>query len=107
MWDGGNSHKETSACQVKFLSIIEDLEDDPDKEFLKNLHNVETIGYETSLRNCPEVFPGKTKQRVYDDRRSFLGNYKTVLGKEEALQKVIDKDLEEGLVSGPFSLERL
>ena len=33
---------------------------------------------------------------------SFLGNYKTVLGKAAALQKAIDKDLAEGLVSGPF-----
>ena len=30
-----------------------------------------------------------------------------MLGKEEALQKVIDKDLEEGLVPGPFSWEQL
>ena len=40
-------------------------------------------------------------------KREFLGNYKTALGKEEALQKVIGKDLEEGLVSGPYSLEQL
>ena len=85
--DSGNSHKETSVFQVKFLSIIADLEDDADKEFLKNLHNVETIGYGTSLGNCPEFFPDKTKQRVYADQRSFLGNYKTVLGKEGIYKK--------------------
>ena len=68
---------------------------------------METIGYNECLGTSPEVFPDKTTQRVYDDRRNFLGNYKTVLGKEEALQRVIGKDLEEGLVSGPFSLEQL
>ena len=34
-------------------------------------------------------------------------NYKTVLCKEEALQKVIAKDPEEGLASGPFSESEL
>ena len=99
--------KKSQRFRLNFLRIIADLEDGSDKEFLKNLHNGATIDCETSLGNCPEVFPGKTKQSVYDDRRSFLGNYKTVLGKEEALQKVIDKDLEEGLLSGSFSLEQL
>ena len=56
---------------------------------------------------APRSPPVELKQRVYDDPREFLGNYKTVLGKEEALQKVIEKDLEEGLASGPFSLEQL
>ena len=45
----------------------------------------------------------KTKQRVYDERRQFLGNYKTVVGKEEALQRVIGEDSQEGLLPGPFS----
>ena len=93
--------------RLDFLSAIAELENDPGKIFLQNLHNGATIGYEKDLGSCPEVFPGKTKQRIYDDPREFLGNYKTVLGKEEALQKVIDKDLEEGLVSGPFSWEQL
>ena len=35
--------------------------------------------------------------------REFLRNYKTFLGKEEALRKVIDQDLQKGLVSRPFS----
>ena len=93
--------------RLNFLSTIADFENDPDKDFLKNLANRATIGYETSLGNSPEVFPDEAKQRVYDDQRSFLGNYKTVLCKEEALQKGIDKDLEEGLASVPFTLEQL
>ena len=32
----------------------------------------------------------------------MLPNYKTVLGKEEALQNVIDGEIEEGLANGPF-----
>ena len=74
------------------------------RSILQNLHNGATIGYEKDPGSCPEVFPGETKQRIYDDPREFRGNYKTVPGKEEALRKVIDKDLEEGLVSGPFFL---
>ena len=50
---------------------------------------------------------GKTKHRVFDERREFLGNYKTVLGKEEALRKATGEDLEEGLVSRPFSESEL
>ena len=67
----------------------------------------ETIGYDKCLGTPPEVFHGKTKQRIYDDQRSFLCNYKTTLGKEEELQNFIGEDLEEGLVSGPFSLAEL
>ena len=47
------------------------------------------------------------KHRVYDEQREFLGNYKTVLGKEEALQKVIGEELGEGLVSVPFAESEL
>ena len=39
--------------------------------------------------------------------RSFLGNYKTGIGKEDALQKAIYKDLEEGMLSGPFTESEL
>ena len=59
------------------------------------------------MGNCAEVFTGKTKQRVCDEQREFLGNYKTVVGKEEALQKAIWQDSEEGPVSGPFSESEL
>ena len=93
--------------RMDFITAIAEIENDPGKVFLQNLHNRATIGYEKSLRSRPEVFPVIAKQRVYDDPMGFLGNYKTVLGKEEALQKVIAKDLEEGLVLGPFSLEQL
>ena len=55
----------------------------------------------------PRSPPCETRQRVYGEQRSLLGNYKTGLGKEEALRKVIGKDSEEGLVSGPFALEEL
>ena len=99
--------KKPQRFRLNFLSAISELENDPEKEFLQSPHKGATIGYEKCLGACPEVFHGKTKQRVYDDQRSFLCNYKTVVCKEEALQKVIDKDLEEGLVSGPFSLEQL
>ena len=72
-------------------------------KFLRNLENGATIGYKLELGNFQEFHMAKTKQRAYDEQRECLGNYKTVLFKEEALQKVIDKGLEEGLVSGPFS----
>ena len=99
----GPTIQKPQCFRLNFLSIIAELENDTDKGFLQNLHKGATIGYSECLGTFPEVFPGKTKQRVYD-RRNFLGNYKTVLGKEEALQKVIGEDIEEGLVSGPFSL---
>ena len=88
--------------RLNFLSIIGELENDPDKVFLQNLRKGETIGYNECLGTSPICLPWKKKQRFYEDQRNFLGNYKTVLGKEEALQKVTGKDLEEGRVSGPF-----
>ena len=60
---------------------------DADKKFLRNLENGDTIGCKSDMRNFPEVFPGETKQRVYDEQCLFLGDYKTVLDKEEAFQK--------------------
>ena len=65
------------------------------------------IGYGADLGNSPEVFPGKTKRRVYDEQRRFLGNYKTVLGKGDAAQKAIGKDLDGCLASGPFAESEL
>ena len=61
----------------------------------------------SDLGKRPEVFHGKTKQRIYDDQRQFLGNYKIAVVKEEVLQIVIGGDLEDGLVSGPFSESEL
>ena len=70
------------------------------KSSSKNLENGEAVGGKSDLGNFHEVFHGETKQRVYDEQRELVGNYKTVLCKEEPLQKVIEKDSEEGLVSG-------
>ena len=55
------------------------------------------------MGNFAEVIHGEIKQRAYDEQRELLCNYKTVLSKEEALQKVTVKDLEEGMVSMTFS----
>ena len=84
-----------------------ELEKGPDKKFLQNLQNGATIGYESDLGSLHEVRPDKTKQRVYDEQRRFLGNYKTALGNGGALRKVIDKDLKECLVSRPFTESEL
>ena len=45
----------------------------------------------------PRRYDAESPDRVGVRQRSFLGNYKTVLCKEEALQKVINKDPEEGV----------
>ena len=55
----------------------------------------------SDLGNFPEVSHVEVKQRLYDEQRQFLRNYKTFLRKEEALRKATGDDLEEGLVSGP------
>ena len=55
----------------------------------------------------PDVFHGKTKRRVYGEHRRFEDNYKTVLGKEDALQKGIGKELEGCQVSGPSAESEL
>ena len=57
------------------------------RSLLQNLHIGETIGYNEDLGSRPEVSSGKIKQRVYDDPREFLGNYKTVLGKGGGIAK--------------------
>ena len=93
--------------RLRLISSLAEVENDPDKKFLQNLENSATVGYETDLGNSPRSPPWETKQRVYDEQRRFLGNYKTVLGKEAALQKATDKDLEEGLVSGRFAWSEL
>ena len=72
------------------------------KKFLRNLENMDTVCYMSGLGDFPGVFADKTKQRVYDEKREFLGSYKTVLRKKDTLRKVIGGALEEGLVSGPF-----
>ena len=90
--------KRPQCPRLNLLSAIAELENDTGEEFIKSRKRGE-IGYETDLGNFPDVFTGEAKQRVYGEQRSFLVNYKTVIGKEEALQKVIGEDSEEGLVS--------
>ena len=92
--------KKPQCFRLQFISSLAELENDADKKFLQNLENGAAIGYETDLWNFPEVFTGKTKRRVYDEQRRFQGNYKTVLGKEESLQKAICEDSDEGLFFG-------
>ena len=65
------------------LKCLDELENDPCETFPGNLENGATAGYMSDLGNSPEVFHGEIKQRVYDEQRKFLGNYKTVLDKEE------------------------
>ena len=62
----------------------------------------ETVGYNTDLGTSADVSP-ITKRRVYDEARDFLCNYKTVIGKEDALQRANCDDIKEGLLSGPFA----
>ena len=69
--DGGNDRKKTSMFPIKFLSAIAELENDPYKDFIKNIENGATIGYEADLGNFHEVPHGETKLRVYDEQRCF------------------------------------
>ena len=66
--------KKPQCSRLRLISSLAEVENDPDKKLLKNLENGATIGYETDLGNCPEVAPDKTKQRVYEEQRRFLGN---------------------------------
>ena len=75
----GPTIRKPQCFRLNFLSAISELENDSGEVFLQNLHKGATIGYNECLGTCPEVFPGKTKQRVYDDQRNFLGNYKNGL----------------------------
>ena len=77
--------------QIKFLSAIFRARKRHRRSFLTESPQGETIDYNECLGASSEVFPGKTKQRVYEDQRNPIGNYKTVLGKEDALRKVIEK----------------
>ena len=96
------STRSPQCFRLEFVKWLADLETDSEKDFLGIPMNGATTGYDTDLGNCQDVVHGETKQRVYDNARDFLGNYKTVIGKEDALQKAIGEDLKEGLVSGNF-----
>ena len=61
-----------------------------------------TTAYNEDIGNPPQVFPGETKQRVYDDARDFLINYKAGVGGEKSPGKAINGDPQEVLVSGHF-----
>ena len=80
-------HQKPQCFRPQLLGCLAELGNDPDKKFLRNLEGGDTIGYKSDAGTSLDVFHGKTKQRVYDEQRLFLGNYKTVLGKEEDLQK--------------------
>ena len=92
-WKKGNDVIKKPQCFcLQLLGRLAELANDADKKFLQNLENGATIWYKSDMWNFPGVFPGATKQRVYDEQRLFLGNSKTAVRKEEALRKAIDKD---------------
>ena len=74
--------KRPQRFRLRLLRCLAELENDAGKQFLQNLENGATIGYDSDLGNCPEVSHGNTKHRVYEEQRRFLGNYKAGLGKE-------------------------
>ena len=94
----GTVIKKPQRFLLQLLYRLEELENDAGRKFLQNLDNGDTIGYKSDLGNLPEVFHGE-QNSVSTTNREFLVNYNTVLGEEEALHKVIDRDLEEGQVS--------
>ena len=49
------------------------------------------------------VLTGRSKQRGCDETREFLGTRETGAGTEKSTQQVICGDLEEYMLSGPFS----
>ena len=55
----GTAVKKPQCSRFNFISAIEELENDADEDFIKNLENGETIGYETYLGNCPEDLADK------------------------------------------------
>ena len=82
------------------------LENDPDKDPLGSLEKGEAIRYKISMK-MPRSLSRQNKQRIYDEPREFLCNYKTALVREEALQNAVDGNLEEGLAPWPFSESEL
>ena len=92
----------TQRFRLLFIKCLAGLENDTDSNFPGNLENGATVGYMSDLGKYQNVMPGKTKRRVYDAQRKFLGNYKTAIGKEETLPTVIVEDFDDGLVSGTF-----
>ena len=86
------------------LKCIDELGNDPDEKFLGNHENEDTVGYMSDLGTCPEVLHGEIKPRVYDEKRKFVGNYKTVLGKEGIYKKQWAKIRKKVLHRGLFRI---
>ena len=57
----GEVVKKPQRFRLQFIRSLAELENDPDKKFLQNLENCETIGYETDLGNFPDVPPRRNK----------------------------------------------
>ena len=89
--------------RLEFYKMSSRTGGEEDSNFRWKIENGSTGGYMSDLRNFPDVAPGETQKRVYGEQRQFPGNYKTAVGKEEALQMVICVDLEYGLVPGPVA----
>ena len=53
---------------------------------LRYLVNGDSIGRKSNLRNCAKS-PLAKQNGVYTTNREFLRNYKTAVGKEDALQR--------------------
>ena len=89
--DGWCGFLKTEMFPSKILACLAELENAPGKKCHRNLENGVTVWYRSDLGNFPEVCHGGIKQRVYDAQRELIFNYKTALGKEEALHKVVEK----------------
>ena len=104
MGDNRGGRKKTSMFQTRIYQMSIRNGPDPDSNLLGDLAKGSTFGYMSDFGKSPRSPPPyETKQRVYDEQRQFLGNYKDVVVKEDSLQNVTDGDLAEGLVSAPFS----
>ena len=97
-----SGRKKPQSSILELHKCLADLGNDRYSKFLGNLENGATIGYMSDLGNCPEVSPCGAKQRVCAEKRQFLRNGKTAIGKEGALQTVINEDMEEGGRIGAF-----
>ena len=88
---GGNrgGRKKAQRFRLSSHKCLEGLEKGPDSDLLGNLEIGATTGHMSDLRISPEGIHRRTKRRVYDEQRRFVGNYKTVVGKEEALRKLL------------------
>ena len=84
--------KKPQCFRLRLLRCLAELEIGPDKKFLPKSRKRRRNSLRFRSRKSPEIFPGKTKQRVYDGRRRFLCNYKAVLGKGMIYRKSLAKN---------------